>query len=121
MEKLWGSQKGYDKNRDGRFNSREWTNWYLGTYGVDIEMSERKRARQTESGWTVRLGRTLEAVENVYSVVSVNTRKLLGSTASDDLAPKAFLYWITRGILDGSLWEAVWSTNVGKRCRKTPL
>lgn len=113
MGKLWGSQKGYDKNHDGRLSSREWDNWYAGTYGVDIELSERKRARQTEASWTVWLDRTLETVDAAYSIVTVNTRKLLGSTASDDLVPKVFLYWITRGILDGSVWETVWSTNVG--------
>ena len=48
---LHGSQKKFDKNGDGRLNTREWQNWYLRTYGLDIEREERQKASQREAGW----------------------------------------------------------------------
>ena len=43
---LWGSQKRYDQDGDGRLNSREWTDWYYGTCGHDLEMAARRKRAQ---------------------------------------------------------------------------
>lgn len=113
MGKLWGSQNHYDRNHDGRLNSRERTNWYFGTYGVDIEMAERKKAQQDKSRWTVWLDQALEMMGSSYSTVRTNAGKLLGYRASEELTDKTFVYWIICGILDGSVWDAAWNTNTG--------
>ena len=113
MGKLWGSQSHYDSNHDGRLSSREWDNWYWGTYGVDIELSERKRAQQVKSRWAAWLNRALEMMDSSYSTVHANAGKLLGHRASEELANKTFVYWITYGLVDGSAWNTAWNTNTG--------
>lgn len=113
MGKLWGSRSHYDKNGDGRLNSRERTNWYFGTYGADIEMSERKKVQQDKSRWTAWLDQALEMMESSYSTIRTNAGKLLGYRASEELTGKTFIYWITCGILDGSTWDTAYHTNTG--------
>ena len=49
MSKLWGDQKNYDRNGDGRLNAGEWQNWYFGKHGHDIEMAERRRVNAVKS------------------------------------------------------------------------
>lgn len=44
MGKLWGNQHRFDKDGDGKLNSWEWNDWYLSTYGHDMEMAERRTA-----------------------------------------------------------------------------
>ena len=55
MGKLWGRQQKFDKNGDGRLGSGEWRNWYLSTFGHDMEMAERKKVSQMEANWENRL------------------------------------------------------------------
>ena len=35
-------QEKFDTNGDGRLTGREQANWYLHTYGVDLERAERR-------------------------------------------------------------------------------
>ena len=43
---LYGSQKRFDKNGDGKLTGAEWQRWYWRTFGDEIEAKERRRRNQ---------------------------------------------------------------------------
>ena len=43
---LYGSQKRFDKNGDGKLKGAEWQRWYQYAYGDEIEAKERRRRNQ---------------------------------------------------------------------------
>ena len=43
---LYGSQKRFDKNGDGKLKGAEWQRWYWRTFGDEIEAKERHRRNQ---------------------------------------------------------------------------
>lgn len=45
MENPWGSQRRFDRDGDGRLSPSEWTEWYLWTYGHDLEMEDRRKSK----------------------------------------------------------------------------
>ena len=112
---LHGSQKKFDKNGDGRLNTREWQNWYLRTYGLDIEREERQKASQREAGWDEWLGqkayRTHMAAERFLAAAV----SLLDSDRLETriLAWKAMLCQVTTVLIDGTLWDRCEQTAPG--------
>ena len=112
MGHLWGNQAHFDKNGNGRLSGMEWSNWYLSTYGVDIEMDERRRAARTKSDWAQWKTRTLTIIESAYSIVLEKTEALLGSVEKEKVQ-HCFLYWMTCGLTSTNLWSVKKSTNVG--------
>lgn len=40
---LYGSQKRFDKNGDGKLKGAEWQRWYQYAYGNEIEAKEKRR------------------------------------------------------------------------------
>ena len=103
---LHGSQKKFDKNGDGRLNAQEWQNWYLRTYGVDIEREERRKAAQKRADWNDWLvetvGITHTAVKNILNAAY----ELLGSAQPEvkELAWKAILCQMTVALGESNLW-----------------
>ena len=43
---LYGSQKRFDKNGDGKLKGAEWQRWYWRTFGDEIEAKEKRRRNQ---------------------------------------------------------------------------
>lgn len=107
-----GGQSHYDSNGDGRLSGREWSNWYTGTYGVDIELAERRRSRVTRAGWTKWRNNTLTIIEKAYSIVVSNAQAILGRDAGDEVK-RCFLYWMTYGSVSGNMWSIMKATNGG--------
>ena len=74
---LFGRQKDYDENGDGRLSSSEWQEWYWETYGADLEREERrkkaeaKRAAEVrrELQWREALSPPLRALERILPFV----------------------------------------------------
>ena len=57
---LYGSQKRFDKNGDGKLKGAEWQRWYQYAYGNEIEAKEkRRRANVLPSRSVHKLQRTL--------------------------------------------------------------
>ena len=44
---LYGSQKRFDKNGDGKLKGAEWQRWYQYAYGDEIEAKEKRRRANT--------------------------------------------------------------------------
>lgn len=112
MGHLWGSQSHFDKNGDGHLNSREYTNWYMETYGTDMELAERKRAQKIKTNWSAWLNKTLPIVESAYAIVLDNAKQLIGNDVNNG-AGKAFLYMITCGLIEGKTWDYHKVTSTG--------
>ena len=87
---LHGSQKKFDKNGDGRLNTREWQNWYLHTYGVDIERDERRKATQKHADWNAWLGEAVHITHTAAEGVLNAACELLGSAQPDSLSTARF-------------------------------
>ena len=114
MGRLWGSQRGFDRDGDGRLNAGEWRDWYLTTFGHDIEMEERRQAARTAAGWKAWLDETggvLHAAAG--SFLRAAGVLLPGEKDAERLAWQAFLCQVTAGLIEGGRWNARQSTNVG--------
>ena len=46
---LYGSQKRFDKNGDGKLKGAEWQRWYQYAYGDEIEAEEKRKADRIRS------------------------------------------------------------------------
>ena len=58
---LYGSQKRFDKNGDGKLTGAEWQRWYWRTFGDEIEAKEKRRRANTAAEQLLHLhtGRTV--------------------------------------------------------------
>ena len=110
MGKPWGSQRKFDKNGDGRLSSGEWRDWYLSTYGHDMEMAERKKISQMESGWEAWLNGTAQVVRNAAGIFLESACMLLPPN-SETLAWQTLLYQMMLGFQEGNRWNTSECTN----------
>lgn len=103
---LWGSQKKYDKNGDGRLSASEWHSWYFGTYGHDIEMSERRMQAQAENSWNSWIAQTARTTRFAANSFVTAACTILPSTQPDaeDLAWRTLLCQITAALTEGNCW-----------------
>lgn len=112
---LHGSQKKFDKNGDGRLNTREWQNWYLRTYGLDIEREERQEATQKRADWNDWLGEVVGITHTAVKNILNATYELLKSTQQEikELAWKAILCQMTTALVESDLWYGSEKTDSG--------
>lgn len=103
---LWGNEEKFDRNSDGRLSASEWHSWYFGTYGHDIEMSERRMRAQTEDNWSSQLAQSAQATHYAASSFVTAACTILPSTQPDaeDLAWRTLLCQITAALTEGNCW-----------------
>ncbi|WP_297720066.1 hypothetical protein [Intestinimonas sp.] len=110
MGKLWGRQQKFDKNGDGRLGSGEWRNWYLSTFGHDMEMAERKKVSQMEANWEDWLNGAAQVVRNAANIFLESAGMLLPPN-SKKLAWQTLLYQMMAGLVEGNQWNISEHTN----------
>lgn len=77
---LWGNEEKFDRNGDGRLSASEWHSWYFGTYGHDIEMSERRMRAQAEDNWSSQLAQSAQTTRYAASSFVTAACTILPST-----------------------------------------
>lgn len=104
---LWGSQKKFDKNGDGKLSYQEWWRWYRSTYGVDLEREERRKATQSQENWNAWLSETVRITHAAVDSFLDAACELLESTQPEakELAWKALLCQTTAALAEGDLWN----------------
>lgn len=112
---LNSSQRKFDKNKDGRLSSSEWTAWYFHEYGMDIENEERREKRALEkkiSAWLFAVGNQLcdsyNAVLNSACALAPQNHEIRS------LAQKAVMCEIVCGLLNSGNWN--YSMSCGGTC-----
>ena len=104
---LFGRQKDYDENGDGRLSSSEWQEWYWETYGADLEREERrkkaeaKRAAEVrrELQWREALSPPLRALERWKADISKGMWECYGDEeALKEPCWKLLLYTVSRAL-----------------------
>lgn len=110
-----GQSKKFDKNGDGKLNSREWQNWYLRTYGVDLERAERRKAAQSQANWNAWFSETARITHAAVGSFLDAACELLESTQPEakELAWKALLCQMAEALAEGKLWNGYEKANVG--------
>lgn len=112
---LHGSQKKFDKNKDGKLSAGEWQSWYFATYGVDMEREERRKKSREIASWNDRLGQMMYAARSAAESVLGAAQRLLPNRAdAKELAWKAMLCQITAALKEGTEWKIAWKTHVGQ-------
>ena len=112
---LHGSQKKFDKNGDGKLSSREWQNWYLRTYGVDIENAERRKRAQNQANWDAWLSEAVSITHTAAEGFLDAACELLESTQPETrtLAWQALLCQLTAALTEGNQWNSHEKTDAG--------
>ena len=109
---LRGSKRAYDRDGDGRLSAGEWTDWYYGTYGHDLEMAERRRKQSCEAAIQQWEAENLSVLCQCWDGVVQAVRHLAPQDAElSVLAQKAAAYEMAAGLLAGGRWS--WTISGG--------
>ena len=112
---LHGNQKKFDKNGDGKLSAGEWQNWYLRTYGVDIEHAERRKSAQAQANWNAQAAEASEITRRIAEDFLTAALSLLPSDPREAkaLAWKALLCQLTTALPESDRWTVCEKTNAG--------
>lgn len=115
MSWLYGNQSKYDKNGDGFLNGTEWTEWYYGTYGFDIELAERRRISEQLGAWERSANKLFVQLLAGYDGYIAGVKSLLSPWNNDTqtLAERVFISWLVRGLVLGNSYNTKWVTTGG--------
>ena len=114
-------QEKFDTNGDGRLTGREQANWYLHTYGVDLERAERRCKQLENQNLEQWLSHWSGQLCMVYDSALSSAKELAPawSPAQEKLTGQAFLYALTSGVIEGGLWNRTVVTGSGVTVRRT--
>lgn len=103
---LWGDEKKFDRNGDGKLSAGEWHDWYSATYGHDIELSERRREARAVAEWSKWLDSVAETTRNAAFTFMEAACELLPlpQREKEQLAWHALLCQISVAFKEGTRW-----------------
>lgn len=103
---LWGDEKKFDRNGDGKLSAGEWHDWYSATYGHDIELSERRREARAVGEWSKWLDSVAETTRNAaFTFMGAACELLpLPQREKEQLAWHALLCQISVAFKEGTRW-----------------
>ena len=110
---MYKDQTKFDRNNDGRLNSREWSDWYFHKYGLGIEEEERRQVEGEVRNWESWLNTNLSALEKTYADVHRECRALMTpwSKEKERMVDHVFASMILKGLRHGKAWDIVLQTN----------
>ena len=106
---LHGTQAKFDRNGDGRLSGLEWSNWYYDTYGMDIEIAERRKQRAVISVQENRAQACFDAAEDWFTDnVTDDAEDIFGAPLPDSIEKeltKVYFHFAMQGVLDSGEWN----------------
>ena len=109
---LHGNEKKYDKDGDGRLNSRERWDWYFGTFGHDLEREERRQKQACEAAVQTWVQEALTVLCQCWADALWSVQTVASNDAAlSALVRKAMAYEMLSGLLAGGRWS--WTVSGG--------